>query len=83
MSASLFNADGLAGYVEFDEETHRKLVKCELDSVKHICKALKLHEEPFETAIPTLIDRCHDRYMHLMQNDATMTNGSGQTGASD
>ena len=83
MSASLFNADGLAGYVEFDEETHRKLVKCELDSVKQICKALKLHEEPFETAIPTLIDRCHDRYMHLMQNDATMTNGSGQTGASD
>ena len=83
MSASLFNADGLAGYVEFDEETHRKLVKCELDSVKQICKALKLHEEPFETAIPTLIDRCHDRYMHLMQNDATMTNGSGHTGASD
>jgi len=83
MSASLFNADGLAGYVEFDEETHRKLIKCELDSVKHICKFLKLHEEPFETAIPKLIDRCHDRYLYLMQNDAAMTNESEQSVASN
>ena len=69
MSASLFNADGLAGYVEFNGKTRDKLLRCELDSLKQIYMEMNLYTEPFETAMPILIDMCHERYLHLMHCD--------------
>ena len=73
-SASLFNADGLAGYVEFNNETREKLITCELDALNQIYRELNLYAEPFELVMPLLIDICHDRYLYLMHSN-TVDNG--------